>query len=396
LSTYDVIVIGLGSMGGAAARQLAARGRSVLGLESFGPAHNRGSAHGGSRIVRQSYFEGEAYVPLLQRAYQGWRELEADSGRELLTLCGGLYLGDPESLVFAGARRSAETHGLDHQLLDADQIVKRFPTMRPAEQAVGLYEDNAGFTRPEQTVLANLTVARRSGAELRFEEPARSWTATPGGGVEVVTARGRYSAAALVISPGAWAPQLLRDYELALTIQRQVVYWLTPEFTPDVPYERYTSAEHPVFIEETDHNRELYGFPMIDGPTGGMKVAFFDTGETTTPETIDREIHPAEVDRVRTRGLQLFPRLTGPLVAASTCMYSTTPDHHFIIGTLPDLPQVAIACGFSGHGFKFVPVVGEILADLVTDGSTPHDLSLFRLDRDGIRAPWSSRGSENG
>jgi sarcosine oxidase len=387
MTTYDVIVVGLGSMGGAAANQLAARGLRVLGLETFGPAHDQGSAHGGSRIVRQSYFEHPGYVPLLQRAYQGWRELEADSGRELLTLCGGIYIGDPASPVFSGARASAQLHGLEHDVLTAAEIRARFPTMRPRDHVMGLYEANAGFTRPEQTVLGNIDVARRRGAELRFGEPILEWSARAGGGAEVVTAAGRYGAASLVLCPGAWAPQLLAAYAFPLTIQRQVVYWLSPEFTAEVPYQRYTSGEHPVFIEETDHNRELYGFPMIDGPAGGMKVAFFDTGEITTPQTIDRTINPAEVNEVRTRGLQLFPRLTGPLVKGSTCMYSTTPDHHFIIGVLPDLPQVAVACGFSGHGFKFVPVVGEILADLVTDGRTAHDLSLFALDRPALKQP---------
>lgn len=385
-NNHDVIVVGLGSMGGAAARELASRGWSVLGLESFGPAHDQGSGHGGSRIIRQSYFESPAYVPLLQRAYAGWAELEAESGRDLLTLCGGLYVGDPASPVFAGARSSAELHGLDHEVLRADEIRARFPTLHPRDHAIGVYEANAGFTRPEQTVLANIDLARRHGAELRFGEPVLDWSPTPDGGVAVVTGTGRYGAGALVLCPGAWAPQLLADYSLPITVQRQVVYWLTPDFTPAVPYERYASPDHPVFIEETDHNREFYGFPMMDGPAGGLKVAFFDTGITTTPETVDREIHADEVAEVRARAVQLLPRLTGPLVAAQTCLYATTPDQHFIIGRLPDHPQVAVACGFSGHGFKFVPVVGEILADLVVDGSTAHDLGLFSLDRPVLRA----------
>ena len=252
---YDVIVVGLGSMGGAAARQLAGRGLSVLGLETFQPAHDQGSAHGGSRIVRQSYFEGAAYVPLLERAYAGWRELEADSGRELLTLCGGIYIGDPDSYVVTGAQRSAETHGLDHEVLDAEQIRERFPTMNPRDHALGVYEANAGFTRPEQTVLAHIDVAGRLGADLRFGEPVTHWSGTPGGGVEVVTIAGRYAADRLVLCPGAWAPQLLAEYRFPIHIQRQLVYWFTPQFTPAVPYEAYTPDRQPVWIEETDHNR---------------------------------------------------------------------------------------------------------------------------------------------
>ena len=382
-SGYDVIVVGLGSMGGSAARELASRGLSVLGLEKYRPAHDRGSAHGDSRIIRQSYFEGAAYVPLLQRAYAGWRELEDESGSDLLTLCGGVYVGDADNPVFAGALRSAQIHGLEHEVLDAGQIHSRFPPMLPRSHARGLFEANAGFTRPERTVLANIDVARRGGADLRFDEPVTDWTAT-NGSVEVRTERGHYRASRLVLCPGAWAPEMLAEYAFPITVQRQVVYWFSPEFTAGVPYAAYTSDAHPVFIEETDGNGVVYGFPMIDGPDGGMKIAYFDTGIETSPNAVDRAVHGAEVEAMRLRALQLFPSLSGPLLKAQTCLYSTTPDAHFIIGTLPDRPQVAIAVGFSGHGFKFVPVVGEILADLVLDGASAHDLELFRLDRPAL------------
>ena len=232
-------------------------------------------------------------------------------------------------------------------------------------------------------MLADIDVARRRGADLRFDEPVTSWTAT-GGSVEVRTEQGRYSGSRLVLCPGAWAGELLAEYAFPITIQRQVVYWISPVFTARLPYAAYTSDAQPVFIEETDGNRVVYGFPMIDGPDGGMKIAYFDTGIETSPDAVDREIHDAEVDAMRVRALQLFPALTGPLVKAQACLYSTTPDSHFIIGALPDRPQVAIAVGFSGHGFKFVPVVGEILADLVIDGASAHDLGLFRLDRPAL------------
>lgn len=385
MRTSDVIVLGLGSMGASAARELAGRGQRVIGLERFGPAHDRGSAHGGSRIVRQSYFEGEAYVPLLRRAYDGWRTLEEQSGSELLTLCGGIYIGDPDSVVFAGARSAAEQHHLAHEVLDADSIRARFPTLDPADHALGLYEAAAGFVRPEAAVLANLSLARRSGAELRFGEGVRSWTSTPGGGVEVTTGADRYGADRLVISAGAWAPELLAAYEFPIRVERQVMYWFEPEISPELPYERWASPEHPVYIEETDGNREFYGFPMTDGPDGGIKCAFFNTGVQTTPDGIDRVVHAGEVEEVRARARQLLPRVTGPLLAARTCLYATTPDAAFVIGLLPDRPQVAIACGFSGHGFKFVPVVGEILADLVTSGRTAHAIGLFDLQRPALQ-----------
>ena len=274
----------------------------------------------------------------------------------------------------------AQVHGLEHEVLDADQIHERFPPMRPRSHARGLFEANAGFTRPERTVLANISVARRRGADLRFDESVTSWAAT-GGRVEVHTERGHYQASRLVLCPGAWAAELLAEYAFPIAIQRQVVYWFSPEFTASVPYAAYSSDAHPVFIEKTDGNRDMYGFPMIDGPHGGMKIAYFDTGIETTPTAVDREVHDAEIEAMRVRAVPLLPALTGPLVKAKTCLYSTTPDAHFIIGRLSDRPEVAIAVGFSGHGFKFVPVVGEILADLVVDGATAHDLDLFRLHR---------------
>ena len=381
---HDVIVLGLGSMGSAAAHQLAARGLSVLGLERFWPAHDQGSGHGETRIIRQSYFEGPAYVPLLRRAYEGWRELEEASGRHIMTLCGGLYVGDPESMVFKGSRLAAEAHDLPHEVLDAEQIRARFPAMDPADHALGLYEDNAGFVRPEQTILANLDLAARHGAELRYDERARSWRATPGGGVEVVTDQGTYGADRLVLAAGAWAPGLLADLGLDLRVERQVVCWFTPDLDA-VAYEHWRDL--PVYIEETDHNRDIYGFPMVDGPAGGLKLAFFNTFALAEPDAVDRVVTEVETEATRERARQLFPHLTGPLVKAMTCLYTTSPDHDFVVGALPDRPQVTVASVCSGHGFKFVPVVGEILADLVTDGRTTHDISTFDPARPALRVP---------
>jgi monomeric sarcosine oxidase len=381
---YDVIVVGVGSMGSAAVHTLAARGLSVLGLERYGPAHDQGSAHGGSRIIRQSYFEGPAYVPVLQRAFELWRELQEESGRDLLRECGGIYIGDPDNPVVTGSRAAALIHGLPHEVLDAAEITSRFPTMRPQDHAVGVYEPNAGYVRPEETVLAGVDLARRHGAVLHFDQPATSWRATPGGGVEVLTATGRYGADRLVLTPGAWAPQLLPG-RAPILVERQIFYWFEPDFTIGAPYESYADG-HPVYIEETDRNGLLYGFPMIDGPDGGLKLAFYRQNVGfTTPETIDRTVHADEVDAMRRRAVQLFPYLTGPLVKAATCMYASAPDDHFVIGLLDGMPQVVVACGFSGHGFKFVPVVGEIVADLVQDGTTEHDIDLFDIDRPASR-----------
>ncbi|WP_448627649.1 N-methyl-L-tryptophan oxidase [Geodermatophilus sp. URMC 64] len=377
--TSDVIVLGLGGMGSAAAAHLAARGQRVLGLERFRPAHALGSSHGGSRIIRQSYFEDPAYVPLVLRAYELWERVERDSGADLLTITGGLYVGRPEVPTVAGALASAREHGLPHEVLDAAEIRRRFPTMTPADDEVALYEDVAGFVRPEAAVHAHLELAARAGAELRFEEPALGWTATPGGGVRVTTAAGSYEAAKLVVCPGAWAPRLLADLGVPFTVERQVMYWFEPDGGIG-PFER-----HPIWIHGAADDLQLYGFPAIDGPDGGVKTAIFRRGTPCTPESIDRVVHPEEVAFIAGRLRAVIPTLPGRFLTGVACMYTNTPDEHFVVARHPEHEQVTVACGFSGHGFKFVPVVGEVLADLVTEGTTRHPIGLFDPRRPALR-----------
>src|SRR5688500_10589813 len=333
-------------MGSAAAAHLAARGQRVLGLERFGPAHDRGSSHGGSRIIRQSYFEDPAYVPRLRRAYELWEQLVTDSGTDMMTLNGGVYLGRPDSPTVAGSLRAAQQWDLPHELLDAAEIRRRFPALNPDDDEVGLYEAAAGFVRPELTVSAHLGVAERDGADLRFGEPAQSWSTTPGGGVRVTTAAGTYTAGRLVICPGAWAPELLADLGVPLTVERQVLYWLQP--TGGV--EPFTPDRQPIWIHEGGDGEQLYGFPAINGPDGGVKVAFFRRGVVCTPETIVREVHPEEAAYAAERVGRLLPDLPGQLLSAATCLYTLTPDHHFAIAAHPAHEQVTVACGFSGHG----------------------------------------------
>jgi sarcosine oxidase len=370
VSTYDVIVVGLGGMGSATVRHLAARGVRVLGLERFDPAHDRGSSHGGSRVIRQSYFEDPAYVPLLLRAYELWEEAEKDSGADLLTLTGGLYLGPPESTTFAGSLRAAQEWDLPHEVLDAAALATRFPTITPAADEVAVFEERAGFVRPERTVATHLDLAARDGADLRFGQQVLSWEATASG-VRVRTADGKHTAGRLVISPGAWAPTLLADLGLPLRVERQVQYW----FAPPGGVEPYVG--HPVYVAEQAGGAQIYGFPAIDGPDGGVKVAFFRRGRVTDPDALDRVVTEAEVDEMRARVADTLPGLVGPLVTSVPCMYTTTPDEHFVIAAHPELENVTVACGFSGHGFKFVPVVGEIVADLATTGTTSHPIALF-------------------
>lgn len=379
MTSYDVIVLGLGGMGSAAAAHLAARGRKVLGLEQFTAPHDRGSSHGHTRVIRQAYFEHPAYVPLLLRAYELWRELEQVTGRQLLLLPGGLMMGAPGSEVVAGSLRSARQHGLPHDELDAREIRRRFPQFQITDDTVALFERAAGLVFCERAVSAHLEWAARAGAELRFEEPVLAWRATPGGGGTVTTAKGSYTAEQLIITPGPWAPELLADLGVPLVVERQVLFWFQPPegVAPFLP-ERF-----PIYIWEHPSGATPYGFPAVDGEAGGVKIACYRKAvpEPCTPETVDRRIRDDDVAAMRTAMRGLLPRLDGPLLKAATCLYTLTPDLNFVIGTHPAHPQVQIAAGFSGHGFKFCSVVGELLADLATTGRTRHELGLFAPDR---------------
>lgn len=375
---YDAIVIGLGGMGSATAYQLATRGKRVLGIEQFTPAHNKGASHGKTRVIRQSYYEDPAYVPLLLRAYELWRQIERETGTSLLHEVGGLMIGAPDSEVVTGSLRSARKYGLAHEVLDARELRRRYPVLRPEEGEVALFERKAGVVRPEESVAAHLQRAAALGAELHFQEKTLGWE-TAGERVIVRTDSGRYEAEQVVISPGPWAPQILAGLALPLQVERQVLYWFEPEggtgpFLPD---------RFPIYIWERPDKFPLYGFPALDGPAGGAKVAFYRTPrvEVCTPENIDRTIREAEIETMRQAIAARIPALGGRFLAGATCLYTNTPDKNFVIATHPDSPRVHVACGFSGHGYKFCSVVGEIMADLVGTGGTRHDIGLFRLDR---------------
>ncbi|WP_019546461.1 N-methyl-L-tryptophan oxidase [Streptomyces sulphureus] len=371
----DVIVLGLGAMGSAAAHRLAARGATVLGLERHGPAHDRGSSHGSSRIIRQAYFEDPAYVPLLLRSYELFGELEEESGRALLTRCGGLMIGPAGSRTVAGSLDSARRWELPHELLDASQLRRRHPTFAPGEDEVAVWEPRAGAVRPEATVAAQLALAARSGAELRFHEPAFTWEELPGGrGVRVETARGVHTAAQLAVCPGAWAPRLLDGLGVPFAVERHVQQW----FQPDGGTGPFGPERHPVYIWEDGRAVQVYGFPALDGPEGGVKAAFFRNGTDCDPEHLDRSVHPSETRALARHLAPRLPSLPGAFLRGDPCMYTTTPDEHFVLGRHPAHPgTTVVVCGFSGHGFKFAPVVGEITAELLLDGATRHPVALF-------------------
>lgn len=360
--TYDVVVAGLGGFGSAAAAHLAARGLRVLGLDPRPGAHAEGSSHGESRIVRQVYFEGAAYVPLLRRAYELWSRLAQDDGSAMLRTTGGLFLGAPGTRVLAGSVATAQEWGLDHEVLDAAELTKRFPALRPPEGTLGLYEPHAGAVGPESAVAAHLRRAADDGADLRHDEEVTGWSAT-GDRVRVGTSRGVHDAGALVLAPGKWAPDLLGDLRLPLTVERRVQHWFRPEAAPD-----FAPRCLPVWIWDLADGTSLYGTPSLGGD-GAVKAAVHFCAlrppDTWTPAEVAGQL------------AELMPGLGSRHVRSADCWYTLTPDQHFVVGRHPAADRVLLACGFSGHGFKFTPVLGEVLADLVTEGSTAYDLSLF-------------------
>jgi sarcosine oxidase len=369
---YDAIVLGAGGMGSAALFELARRGRRVLGLEQFAPGHDRGSSTGQTRVIRKAYYEHPDYVPLLRRAYERWYDLEQRCGRRLLVECGCLSIGPPDGEVVPGVRRAAEEHGLPVEPLTTAELRRRFPAFRFGDEMAAVLERDAGFLYVEECVRAHADEARRLGADLRADEAALSWEATAGGAV-VRTAAGVYAADRLVITAGAWAGRVLAGLGLPLAVLRKVLLWFG---TPDPAALR--RDVFPIYMAETAAGF-YYGFPVIDGL--GHKVARHDGGPAADPTTLDRVVSDADAEECRAFLRAHLPAADGPLRDGKVCMYTVTPDHHFVIDRHPECPQVVVAAGFSGHGFKFASVVGEVLADLAESGRTALPIGLFRIDR---------------
>ncbi|HMG87117.1 MAG TPA: N-methyl-L-tryptophan oxidase [Terracidiphilus sp.] len=369
---YDVIVLGLGAMGSAAAQHLAERGKRVLGIEQFTSPHDKGSSHGGSRMIRQAYFESPDYIPLVLRAYELWRKLERDTDTRLLHITGGMNIGSGDGELVRRTIAASTQHSIPFTVLEGRAINVRFPEVFPLTGDVAVHETNAGYLFPEECIRAQLARASRAGAELRFEESVVAWSAA-GDRVEVRTDKGSYSAGHLVITAGPWANEAL-DGIVPLRVTRQVMAWIQPRtgvrpFLPD---------RFPVFLcEDARGGAHGYGFPAIDGPEGGMKAAIHGSADVCTPESVDREIHERDLRRIVDQLRMRIPALDGKVVRAQTCLYTMSPDEHFVIGAHPRFASCSIACGFSGHGFKFACVVGEILADLAMSGSTSHPIGLF-------------------
>jgi sarcosine oxidase len=365
----DAIVVGLGADGSAAAAHLAKRGATVVGLEAFARGHTNGSSGGLTRVIRLAYYEHPDYVPLLQRAWQLWRELESATGTELLRQTGGVYAGPRDGELVAGSLRSAREHGLEHELLEPAELRARLPLFRFDRDWWGLAEPTAGYLFPDRAIDAHLHIAKRNGADLRFEERATSWT-RDGDGVRVTTDRGTYRAAKLVVAAGAWNSRMLPRIAPLLQVKRVPLFWFEPVA------EREALAALPVYIVDSGLGHGYYGFPYL--PDEGLKIATHGAGTPTDPDAVDRETHPADEAPIRAFIKERLPAADGPVRMTKVCMYTVTPDEHFIVDV--DGP-LAYASACSGHGFKFATVIGEVLADLALDGATRHPIGFLSASR---------------
>jgi sarcosine oxidase len=376
-------------MGSAAAYQLAARGARVLGIEAFTPAHELGSSGGLTRIIRLAYFEHPSYVPLLKAAWGLWPRIEAEAEDHLLEVTGGMYIGRAGSDVLEGAKRSAQMHGLAHELLDAQESRRRFPAIEIADDMQTLHEPLAGALFAQRCIAAHLKLAQRHGADLHFEERVTGWSmdAAGGRGVTVTTNRGTYSAAKIVVSVGAWLPTLMPELRVPLVIERNALFWFEPAAQPEI----FAADTLPVWIMELDGDYAFYGFPTLPEqpaangiaatPAQGVKVARHHGGGPVDPDTIDRAANDGDETAVRDFIRRYMPLADGRRLDSRVCMYTNTPDFDFVLGLDPLDERVVIASPCSGHGFKFSNVIGAICADLVLKGTTDFDIDFLSPGR---------------
>lgn len=371
---YDVIVVGVGGIGSATVFHLAERGLDVLGLERFDVPHTQGSSHGITRIIRRAYYEHPSYIPLVERAYELWDDLAERSGRPIIHRTGSIDAAPGDNIVFAGSKESCEQHGIPHEVLTGAEVNERFPGYGLPEAYRAVYQPDGGFVVPEQSIIAHVEAAQAAGAEVRAREPVRDWAETPDGGVRVWTDEATHEADGLVLAAGAWNYKLTDALDGLAVPERQVLAWLQPE-TPSL----FDPENLPVWNVSVPEGR-FYGLPVYDVP--GFKLGkYHHLSEQIDPDDYDTEPDRGDELLLRDFAEKYFPQAAGPTMRLATCMFTNSPDEHFILDTLPDHPQVAVGAGFSGHGFKFASVIGEVLADLGAGGQTDHPIDMFRLDR---------------
>jgi sarcosine oxidase len=379
----DVVVVGLGAMGSAVCAQLAARGTSVIGIDQYDPPHPYGSTHGETRMTRLAVGEGAEYVPLVRRSHELWREIEAQTETRLLTQPGGLIMSRPGSWFFEGTRELAGRLGIEHEELSPAEVRERFPMFAVDEETEGYYEPEAGFVRPEAAVRAQLELARRGGAQLRSGERVLDWSASAEG-ASVVTDRARYAAGQLVLCAGPWLPELFPEGRDLFAVHRQIQFWFPirrgyPELRDMPVFVWDFGGERGGFV----HFDGFYGFPAVDGPAGGLKVAT-ETYETTTePDGRQHPPTPEETAAMYRHCIEhRIPWLGPDPVRTLSCLYTCTRGSRFIIDRHPEHEAVLIVSPCSGHGFKHSPAIGEAVAEWVTEGRSGLDLEPFSLPAD--------------
>ncbi len=370
---YDVAVVGLGAMGSATLWQFAKRGVRAVGIDRFAPPHLHGSTHGHTRIIREAYYEHPLYVPLVRRAYTLWDELAAETRTRLFLATGGLMIGDEQGTLVRGALRSARDHGLDYELIGAADVRRRFPALTPPDGHVAVHEPRAGLLFPELAVTTMLGLAAAAGAEVRTGARVTGWT--PGaGGFTVATDRGDVTAARVVLAPGAWMGSLVPELAASLTPTRQMGHWFEPRAHPEL----FRADRLPILLWEHAAERFFYSLPDAGD---GLKASIHHEGRPVDPDAPREAVTDAETASLLEIMRRLMPDGAGRVREMSTCLYTNTPDGHFAIGRHPEHPEVIIASPCSGHGFKFAPALGELLAGLTLGEPPRFDIELFRLDR---------------
>ena len=370
---YEAIVIGCGGMGSAALRALALKGKRVLGIEQFEPGHHRGSSHGHSRIIRLAYNEHPDYVPLLRRAFELWSDIEVETGQRLFVKTGGLDIGPMDGRVVTGALAACRTHSLAHEWMTGSEIHRRFPGVDVPEHYGAVFHEEAGYLNPEACIDAMLASAVGHGAALKVGETLQTLESLSDGW-DLCTDRGRYTADQVVVTAGAWSQFVLPELERLAIPERQVVGWFD-----SLDPSRFSAEQFPVFILDSPYG-EYYGFP-IDESGRGFKIGRFHhlkeevdpRKSLATPDERDEAVLRQAIE-------EFFPLAGGKLQRMQTCMFTNSPDGHFIIDRHPDSSNLIVAAGFSGHGFKFACVVGELLAALACDPDTS-PVPLFAWDR---------------
>jgi sarcosine oxidase len=372
----DVAVVGGGAMGTATAYQLARRKKDVHLFEQYAIGHELGSSHGYSRIIRRGYAEHPDYVPLVERAYELWRQIEQDSGESLLSITGIVEMGSPETNTVAGSKLASDLHKIPYEYLDAREIMRRHPQFTIPKHFMGVWQKDAGILGVERCLLAFRSQARKRGATLHEEEEVLSIDPVRGkdAGVIIKTRSANYRARKVVVSAGSWATRLLSDLALPLVVERQ-----TLGFYRALKREMFELGTFPLFIMELPKKKYYYGFPYYGVDL--MKVAEHHGGKTVTPETVDRRFSESDHRNLHNFLKKFIPQAAGTLQLGKVCMYTNTPDRDFILDVHPKHPSIAIAAGFSGHGFKFSSAVGEVMADLVEKGRTRLPINRFRISR---------------